>query len=189
MARPSLVDIRRHQILDAVVATILDRGVDGTTVTEVARRLDMRPSHIRHYLGTHADMMRAAVERALENVEHAVVDSLPSDHRLEAQLDIIFGGGVDRPDINQLVDELVAASYRDDELRPLLAGLYRRFAQTLRDSLADAYPTAPATQRRRVAHGLLALAHASATFHALGFERRNAAHLRAAADALIAQLD
>jgi AcrR family transcriptional regulator len=188
MARPSLVDVRREQILDAVVATILDCGVDGTTVTEVARRLDMRPSHVRHYLGTHADMMRAAVERALWNVEQAVVESLPVRQRLSSQLDLIFGGGVDRAEINQLVDELIAASYRDEHLRPLVAAMYRRFAQTLRDSLADAYPGAQASQRRRVAHGLLALAHAQATFHALGFERSNSAHLRSAADVLIAQL-
>jgi TetR/AcrR family transcriptional regulator, transcriptional repressor of bet genes len=189
MARPSLAEVRREQILDAVVETILERGVDGTTVSAVAQRLGMQPSHVRHYLGTHADMMRAAVERALANVELVVVHSLPTKGRLHAQLDVIFGGGVDRADINQLVDELIAASYRDDELRPLVAAMYRRFATTLRDTLKTSHPTASAAQRRRVAHGILALAHAQATFHALGFDRSNSTHLRAAADVLVAQLD
>lgn len=183
--------MRRDQILDAVVATILARGVDGTTVSEVADRLGMRPSHIRHYLGSRDEMLRAAVERAVEAVERAVEEhaaDVPPERRPAVQLDAVFGRAIDRPEVNQLVDELIAASYRDEHLRSLVAGMYTRFGAAMRASIAAAYPEAPAALRRRVAHGLLALAHARATFQVLGFERANAAHLRSAADALLAQL-
>jgi hypothetical protein len=66
--------------------------------------------------------------------------------------------------------------------------MYQRFGEVVRDAIAAAHPQVPAALRRRVAHGLLALAHARPTFSTLGFERSNDTYLRSAADALIAQL-
>ncbi len=191
MGRPSLAPIRQAELLDAVQSVILERGVEATTVARVAEVAGIRPSHVHHYLGSRQQMLEAAVERALSNVERLVVDALestPSEQRLAAQLDIIFSQQVAAPEVNQLIDQLVAASYFDPAIRSAVSAMYARFSEVLKESLAATYPGASGELRAEVAHGILALAHASAAFGWLNFESSNLAHARACAEQLTLRL-
>lgn len=191
MGRPSLAEVRRPQILDAVITCMTRDGIAGTTVAAVAQEAGVQPSIIRHYVGNRDDFVRAAVERALANVHTAVikpVEILPPTERLEAQLDLLFGGPLNAPDINQLVDQLVADSYLDERTRSALHELYRDFQQLLLDTLVDVYPNGAPEARRQAASGLLALAHAGATFAWLDFDPQGPADIRAAALTLIEAL-
>lgn len=191
MGRPSLVAVRQEQILDAVQHCVIEYGLAGTTLLRVAARADVQPSLIRHYLGNKQAVMRAAVRRALGNVQSAIADALegvPDERRLSAQLDVLFDPGLAVPHINQVIDELIAASYRDPETRRQVAEMYSQFDHILRASVAAAYPNAPEERRTAVAHGLLALAHASATFEWLDFDRTHYDKSRWAAEQLLAGL-
>jgi AcrR family transcriptional regulator len=189
--RPSLAAQRREQILDGVVACILRYGLDGTTRSRIAHQAGVSPSAVHHFVGTQDEVMAAAVARALGRVTSITVDAfaeLPVTQRLDAQLNVLFTDSLAAPQVTQLVDELVAQSYRDPATRAAVSALYLRFQQLLTESVDAAYPHAPQPTREMVAHALLALAHATATFHALGFDPQHATKARRAADHLLQSL-
>lgn len=192
VGRPSLAAQRRDQILDGVVACILQYGLDGTTRSRIAHQAGVSPSAVHHFVGTQDQVIAAAVTRALHRVTAVAVDAfadLPTPQRLNAQINVLFTDSLAAPQITQLVDELIAHSYRDPATRAAVGDLYHRFQQLLTDSIDAAYPHAPQPTRDTVAHALLALAHATATFHTLGFDPQHATKARQAADHLIQSLD
>ena len=192
MGRPSLAPQRRAELLDATIEAILERGVDGATVARIADIAGVQPSLVHHYLGQRHQILEAAVQRAVDTVESLVAGRLEAvaapDGRLVAQLDVLFSERLAAPEINQLIDQLVAAGYVDPVIRDAVSAMYARFRQILDDTLRAAFPDADAYLVTTVAHGLLALAHAAPTFGFLGFDPANLRRARAAADRLVAQL-
>jgi AcrR family transcriptional regulator len=192
MGRPSLVAVRREELLDAVQQCIVERGVAGTTVALIAERADVQTSLVHHYLGSRTEMIAAAVTRAVANVERVVVEALDETtdpaQRLELQLTVLFDGQLVVPEINHLIDQLIVASYNDTAIRAAVQQMYRRFAAIMRATLRAAFPHATADECRRVAHGVLAIAHSSQSFEWLGFERRNLRFALAGARVLVNQL-
>jgi AcrR family transcriptional regulator len=165
--------VRRAELLDAVEACITARGVTGTTVAAVAELAGTQPSKVHHYLGSRNEMLAAAVERAIHRVETLVVDAMtstPPDQRLAAQLEVLFGPSLTAPQVNQLVDHLVAASYLDDDIHQAVRSMYQRFLAILTESIEATYPMADPEHRRRTALAILALAHATPTIASLGID-------------------
>lgn len=192
MGRPSLAPLRTEQLLDAVEASIVELGVHGTTIAGVAQRAGVQPSLVHHYLGSRDEMLDAAVGRALQRIESVVVSALgdtPPNRRARAQIDVLFSGQLDSPEINQLVDQFVAASYLDSRIRDSLRAMYRRLELLLRDAILDGHPGATTARAEGIACAVLSLAHASATFAWLAFDPQQARRNRAAALALLATLD
>jgi AcrR family transcriptional regulator len=173
VGRPSLAALRRAELLDAVETCITARGVAATTVAAVAELAGTQPSKVHHYLGSRSEMLAAAVERAVSRVEDLVVDALtstPPEQRLDAQLEVLFGPSFTAPEVNQLVDHLVAASYLDNDIHHHVQSMYQRFLAILTESIEATYPAAAAADRRRTAIAILALAHATPTIASLGVD-------------------
>jgi hypothetical protein len=152
----------------------------------------VQPSAVHHFVGIKDQVIGAAVDRALGRVPELAVESLaelaPAE-RLPTQLDILFGETLAAPDINQLIDELVADSYHTPATRHALAGMYRTFQSLLDESLSEVYPGADPTALAVVNHGVLALAHASPTLAWLDFDPDHYAKVRRTADLLLSALD
>jgi AcrR family transcriptional regulator len=150
-----------------------------------------QPSKVHHYLGSRSEMLTAAVARAVRRVEELVVDAMtntPTHQRLEAQLDVLFGPDLTAPEVNQLIDHLVAASYLDEAIHSAVGAMHERFLAILVESIDAAHPTADASRRRRTAVAILALAHASPTIDSLGIDPDTMHHNHDAASALLRQL-
>jgi TetR/AcrR family transcriptional repressor of bet genes len=191
MGRPSLVEIRRAELLDAVVGCIATHGVSGTTVAAVAQLAGTQPSKVHHYLGSREEMIAASIDRALHNVEELVVDALHStsdENRLDKQLEILFSPSFLDPRINQLIDHLVAASYLDTSIREGVREMYKRFLQILLESFELAYPDVDESKRRIAAHAILALAHATPTLEWLQIDDDNINQSLVMARQIVAQL-
>jgi AcrR family transcriptional regulator len=191
MGRPSLVEIRRAELLDAVVGCIATHGVSGTTVAAVAQLAGTQPSKVHHYLGSREEMIAASIDRALHNVEELVVDALHStsdENRLDEQLEILFSPSFLDPRINQLIDHLVAASYLDTSIREGVSEMYKRFLQILLESFELAYPDVDESERRIAAHAILALAHATPTFEWLEIDDDNINQSLVMARQIVSQL-
>ena len=191
MGRPSLVEIRRAELLDAVVGCIATHGVSGTTVAAVAQLAGTQSSKVHHYLGSREEMIAASIDRALHNVEELVVDALHStsdENRLDEQLEILFSPSFLDPRINQLIDHLVAASYLDTSIREGVSEMYKRFLQILLESFELAYPDVDESERRIAAHAILALAHATPTFEWLEIDDDNINQSLVMARQIVSQL-
>jgi AcrR family transcriptional regulator len=191
MGRPSLGVQRREEILDAVIACILRFGLEGATRARIAEEAGVTPSAIHHFVGTQDEVIRAALARALRQVTDATIDTLvnvPADNRLERHLEALFGPHVAAPEVNQLIDELIAHSYRDERIRDELGSLYRKFAELLDHAVDSQYPDSPRAMRRAVSYSLLALAHSSPTLAWLDFDPEHLVKIRTAADLLLGGL-
>jgi AcrR family transcriptional regulator len=192
MGRPPLTEQRVEQILDGVVACILRYGLAGTTRSRIAKEAGMQPSAVHHFAGTKDEVIKAAVGRAITQVTVHTVESLadlPPAERIATQLDVLFGESLAAPEINQLIDELVADSYHTSSTREVLAGMYRTFQELLEEALADTYPDADPTDREVAAHLVLALAHASPTFAWLGFDLEHYTKIRKGAGDVLSRLE
>lgn len=192
MGRRSLADQRSAEILDAVQTCLVKYGLERTTLERIAGEAGLATSIIRHYLGDKKAVIQAAVDRSLANVAATfddAMDAAPPEMKLSVALDAAFDPRMAVPEINQLVDQLIAYSYFDEFTRGRLAEFYRELQTRIREGLMAAYPRAASRQVDVVVHSLLALGHAGATFAALGFDRANYRKLRASADVLIATLD
>jgi TetR/AcrR family transcriptional repressor of bet genes len=188
MGRPSLRSIRQEELLDAVVGIITSKGVAGLTVADVAKLAGTQSSKVHHYLGSREEMISAAVGRALISVEEIVLNALTSiepENRLEAQIEILFGASLLEPHINQLIDQLIAASYLDETIRINVSRMYQRFLEILIESFELAVPNLPAGERHQAAHTILALAHATPTFEWLSLDSENIHEGRLAAEKIV----
>ena len=189
MGRPSLRSIRREELLDAVVGIITTKGVAGLTVADVAKLAGTQSSKVHHYLGSREEMISSAVGRALISVEEIVLNAVTSiepENRLEAQIEILFGTSLLEPHINQLIDQLIAASYLDEEIRSNVSRMYQRFLEILINSFELAVPDLPEAERHQAAHTILALAHATPTFEWLTLDANNINDGRLAAEQIVA---
>jgi TetR/AcrR family transcriptional repressor of bet genes len=189
MGRPSLRTIRQEELLDAVVGIITSKGVAGLTVADVAKLAGTQSSKVHHYLGSREEMIAAAIDRAMASVEGIVLNALTSiepENRLEAQIEILFGTSFLEPHINQLIDQLIAASYLDEAIRVNVSRMYQRFLEILIDSFELAVPNLPAEERHQAAHTILALAHATPTFEWLSLDSNNINDGRLAAEQIVA---
>ncbi len=190
MGRPSLAPQRTVELLDAVDRVILRDGVAGATVASVAREAGTQPSLVHHYLGTREQVLDAAVRRTLHRVEDLVLTALrdvSEEDGLGAQLDVLFGPALDDPLIEQMIDHLVVASYRDPEVRDGLTSMYHRFGDIIEASLGAARPDMSHAVRRATSHAVVALAHASPTLAWLRLDTEIRSSLRSAAGALVGQ--
>lgn len=184
VGRPSVRDQRRDEILDAAAQVILDRGIAGATRARIAEQAGVQPPAIHHFVGTQAEVLRAAIERIGHRLTAEVIpDDDASDEptaQALATVDAAFGAVVDQPTFNRLVDELVAHSYRDDATRDALAEMYRGATDELTTLLERAWGSESAVDARSAAAETVALAHAAGTFRHLGLiEQADAAHGRA----------
>jgi AcrR family transcriptional regulator len=189
MGRPSLRTIRQEELLDAVVGIITSKGVAGLTVADVAKLAGTQSSKVHHYLGSREEMIAAAIDRAMASVEGIVLNALTSiepENRLEAQIEILFGTSLLEPHINQLIDQLIAASYLDEGIRSNVSRMYKRFLEILIDSFELAVPELPEAERHQAAHTILALAHATPTFEWLTLDANNINDGRLAAEQIVA---
>jgi AcrR family transcriptional regulator len=144
---------------------------------------------VHHYLGSREEMIAAAIDRAMASVEGIVLDTLSSvepHNRLDAQIEILFGTSFLEPHINQLIDQLIAASYLDEAIRVNVSRMYQRFLEILIDSFELAVPNLPAEERHQAAHTILALAHATPTFEWLSLDSNNINDGRLAAEQIVA---
>jgi len=173
MGRPSLASVRCEELLDAAVVCILERGVEGTTIARIAAIAGVPSSLVHHYLGNRAEIMEAAVQRATANVERAISESLvaeaPGD-RFRHHLDVLFGESFATPQVNQLVDELIAASYRSPALRDSVRRMYEHFLVETRSGLRAAFPSASDLALQRAAYGIVALAHSVPSLESVGVD-------------------
>ena len=184
VGRPSVRDQRCDEILDAAVQVILDDGIAGATRARIAERAGVRPPAIHHFVGTQAEVLRAAIERIGHRLTAEVIpdDDSHGDPaaRAVATIDAAFGAAIDQPTVNRFVDELVAHSYRDDGTRDALAEFYRSATDQLAAELQRAWGPASSVEARTAAAEIVTLAHAAGTFRHLGLtEQADAAHDRA----------
>lgn len=157
MARPSVKQERRAQILEAFEHCVAHYGVEGATLERVAEQAGLTRSLIRHNVGNRDALLEALVERFLARSRRRMAEmlaALPESGRLDVLLDWLFDPRfADSTDV-LVAEALIAAGARDERLaetlRRWLAAVVEDFARVI----ALDHPEAAAEDIEAVAAGL-----------------------------------
>lgn len=189
MARPSVADERRGQILDATLATIAERGISGTTLGHIADTAGMSRGHVRHFAGNRDRLLLDAARHfyADENGSPTILPATAKD--LDGTIDYLFGEEFTSPTSdNAIVLAFVELARSSPDIAEVLNAAYSSARSRIATYLAAAKPSAPAATREWAAEGLLAIALGNVFLGDFNADPGHTVRTRSAADALIASL-
>ncbi len=93
--RQASVDETRRRIIDAATLEFADNGIDATSMQAVARRADVAPGTVLYHYPSPDDLVDAAVERWITEMEAPSPESIdpdgPLEDRVRGLVDELFG--------------------------------------------------------------------------------------------------
>ncbi|MEM9621694.1 MAG: helix-turn-helix domain-containing protein, partial [Pseudomonadota bacterium] len=162
MPRPSVATERRAEILEAFEACALRKGLQATTLADVAEEAGLPRPLVRHFMGNRDDMVAGLIERmmerAIDDIEQALAAAEPAS--ANSQLQIILSRTFMDPVTNRLMVQLWQQSWQDKKLHARLEDVYRRCVEQIHDRL---FPE-PTPTSYDLAYAVSALALGNAVF-------------------------
>ncbi|MEM9954438.1 MAG: TetR/AcrR family transcriptional regulator [Chloroflexota bacterium] len=196
MGRKSLKVERKAQILDAFERCIVQYGLDGTSLKQVADEANVKRSIIRHYIGNRDDLVDALIERIVRNYQKqlleldASAEDMPAKHYLPQVLDYLFRvERTSRPQNKIIIDVLMVAQDRYPKAKGLLRELFKSITDSIAKDLIDAYPNASEKQCQQVAYSIWCLSMSNGSMMWLGMDIVYNQSARASAEALLKTLE
>lgn len=189
MARPSVADERREQIIEATLRTIAEQGISRTTLDRIADTAGMSRGHVRHFAGNRDRLLldAARVFYADEHGEPAILPAAVGD--LDGALDFLFGSEFAASGAeNAIVLAFVELARSSPEIAEVLAAAYASTRDRLAALLTEARPGASDAAREAAAQGILSAALGNVFIGDFDPDDGRTARARAAVDTLIAAL-
>ena len=189
MARPSVADERREQIIEATLRTISERGISGTTLDRIADAAGMSRGHVRHFAGNRDRLLLDAARAfyADETGSPAILPGTVDD--LDGAVGYLFGEEFASSNAeNAIVLAFVELARTDPDIAETLTAAYASTRDRLSAFIAAAKPDAPAELRAAAAQGVLAAALGNVFIGDFDRDAARTALTRAAVDALLAAL-
>ncbi len=159
MARPSVADERREQIIAATFRTIAEYGVSATTLDRIATTAGMSRGHVRHFVGNR-DALLIDAARAFYTEGGQTSAILPeSITELPDALDYLFGEEfIASTSENAIVLGFVELSRSTPEIAEVLTEAYLDTQTRIDAMLAAAHPDARPDARADAAVTVLSTA-------------------------------
>lgn len=161
MARPSIQDQRRKEVLDAFMTCVAAYGVEGATLEKVAAESGLKRPLIRHHLGNRKAMVLALgahIAETLSGQSEMLRAALADNPGLRSLIDALFSDdGQADPRLNLCYQALTNSIELYPELRkPLLMAMESLYKVAL-DIARAAHPQAGTQDCEVVAHGIVNL--------------------------------
>ncbi|UOQ55956.1 TetR family transcriptional regulator [Leucobacter allii] len=159
MARPSVADERREQIIDATLRTIVEHGISGTTLDRIADAAGMSRGHVRHFVGNR-DQLLLDTARAFYADDQGALAVLPGQVQdLDGAVDHLFGEvfaatGAE----NAIVFGFVDLARTTPEIAAVLTQAYSSARRRLAELIAVAKPHLAPEMHEVAAQGVLTAA-------------------------------
>jgi AcrR family transcriptional regulator len=153
MARPSVKEERRDEILTAFENCVVRKGLANTTLTDVAEEAGQPRSLVRYFLGNRDAMIGHLIERLLERGHHilATFGATTEPASVENLTAMVMEKTFADPKVNAVIMELWHISVHDASLRPRVAGMYEAL---VREVARQLLALAPAADRPVLAGGV-----------------------------------
>lgn len=185
MARPSVADERREQIIAATLQTMAQHGISGTTLDRIADTAGMSRGHVRHFVGNRDRLLldTARAFYAAPAVLPAEIDDLP------AALNYLFGDEFASSSAdNAIVLAFVELARSSPDIASVLAEAYGSARERLIEFIAAAHPDAATPLHEVAAQGVLTTALGNVFIGDFDREPQRTERSRAAVDALLGAL-
>lgn len=166
MARPAIAEHRREEILVAFESCVLRKGLDATTLTDVANEAGLPRSLVRYFMGNRNDMVDGLIDRIVSRsfkvipqalAEKQAEGEMSEDAIVQTVMQQVFFNDKS----NRIMIQLWLRSNEDQELKSRIRSVYSNCVDQIAEYLYGA--TYNKTQRRR-AYALAAMALGHAAF-------------------------
>lgn len=158
MARPSMAGQRREEILDALESCILTKGIQATSLENIAETAKMKRTILRHYIGNKDEIICALSERWTNNYSQQwqeLLAWLPSSNRSEALIDSIFSARNKEMINNTIIGEaLFSEAKRLPAIKDHQQQIMQEFIQHLIREFSAQYPDTEEEKVELIAYGI-----------------------------------
>lgn len=191
MGRKSLAETRINEILDAFEDCIIKNGIDYCSLEQIAVHANMKRSIIRHYIGNKDEVLKAMVNRFINNYQTEMKEAsvyLKRERLVPELLKDIFKTGSSKND-DIIIAALWAKQNHNNEIKKLLKNFYSDIEELFYDSLKYAYPNTSKSKINKTAYTLLCLMDSHSSMLALGLKNAQSNILFEFASKLVADLN
>lgn len=190
MPRAKMDTTRQEQILAALEACILEKGLAQTSLNDVAEQAGLARPLVRHFVGNRNVMVERLFERLIDRGEAQLEALSASKHppSLKQRVDLLFGDLFSNRASNVVVSELWALARKNERIRPRLRALYDKVFDSLIDAMKTERLGKTRAQRRDAAYSLVSLAYGHASFREIDLAPGKKTSPRVTADLIISAL-
>lgn len=196
MGRKSLATKRKIEILDAFERCVVQYGLEGTSLDQIADEAGMKRSIIRHYIGNRDELVDTLIERIVMNYRAKLdeldrqVQGIPASYYLTEVIDYLFRTEKDNSVQEQIITHvLITAKNRYPRAKQLLVELFNTMITSLANDLIDAFPAAGEARCKKVAYGIICLSMMNDSMMWLGLDPALNQSARICADDLLRTLE
>jgi TetR/AcrR family transcriptional repressor of bet genes len=144
MAKKSIKEVRRDELMEAAIELIGDVGLGGTTVAGIASRAGMATGLVNHYFGSKQELLEMALRNLSSLFRRDILDILPANatprERLRAIIDGSFAPRHFRGAKREAWMQFMMASQSEPRIRELFRLTGARFVSNIRYAVKDLVP-------------------------------------------------
>ena len=160
MGRPSMAAQRAEEILDALEACIIEKGIQATSLENIADKAGFQRSILRHYIGNRDEIICALSTRwnqVYATQWKELLNWLPGENQTESLIDTMFVIGSKESIDNTIIGEaLFSEAKRLPSIKQDQEKIMVDFIKYFSDVIANDYPDADACTIELVSHGIYA---------------------------------
>lgn len=139
MRKNQNADLRKPEILESYYQVIIQKGLEGASISKIAERLDIHPSLIIHYFKNKENMKLELVELLIEKYEapgFLTFDHIENDEdRFTALMDTLFSFEWSRTVDPGVHFGFYYLSFRSDAIKERFKRMFSRFREYLQEEL------------------------------------------------------
>ena len=139
MGRKNRSDAKRTEIIKHVYDVIAESGIEGATLSRIAKHMGIHKSLLTYYFHTKEEMIIALVDFITETYESLFLDKIShiSDtrQRLETALDIVFSRQWDKVINARVFYSCFYLTMMNETIRRRFHEMYERFKNVLKQEL------------------------------------------------------
>ncbi|WP_159087082.1 TetR/AcrR family transcriptional regulator [Loktanella sp. Alg231-35] len=159
--RPTNRDERYLQVMQALVRCVARFGLEGATLTQIAKEAGLTRPLIRHHLGNREEMIGYLTEFVISRFSEqntTMISALPKQERSTALVQMLFSeSAVSAPDMVLAFASLTARATDDADLRAKCRTSLLSFEDAIAKILRDDHPSVDDIRIDATAHGIAAL--------------------------------
>ena len=159
MGRPNISDTRIEEILQAFEQCVIQKGLDKTTLVDIAEKSGLARPLIRHFIGNRADLESRLVDRVLDRVKKkfTAIPANPVQPSPALLVNFVISEVFDDHVLNQLVRELWRLGMRSENLHSRITNMYQRVLNDLNQQFASSTKSSDAILTEAEVFGIFSL--------------------------------
>ena len=151
---------RKAEILDALQICILEKGIQATSLENIAETAGMKRTILRHYIGNRDDIICALSSRWRQKYSEQwqqLLSWLPSSNQANELIDALFTVGSKEMIEGTLIGEAIfSEAKRLPSIKQDQESIMAEFIDHMTNALTEQYPDATSEKLDLVCHGIYA---------------------------------